>query len=261
MDQQKFMQQLNDFAEYAALNGNVVTKTEIDESFAELNLNEEQTDLLYQYLFGKGIRVQGIKVEPFERATVNDGQEAEEITDTTEEDSKYLQLYLDEIEELCSISESERRILAVKTLQGDEQAMAELLNASLYRVVEIAKEFSGKGVYLSDLIQEGNIALIQVLKQLTGKKKQEEPLIYIDEAVRVALAEYIDGQVFEDEEGERVLAKLGLLHEASKVLAKENGVLPTAQELADYTHMDINEIEELTNLAKEVDFLGKDVDE
>lgn len=261
LDQNEFMEALSALADYARANGNVLTKGQVEESFLGMELSEAQYDMIYRYLFEKKITIQGIRIEPEREApggtkggtttgaakTAGDGRGGE--------DSRYLSIYLKEIEPFGKISETERLALAMRLLAGEETVFDTLLHASLYEVVEVAKGYRGKGAHLEDLIQEGNIALMQILREITGKKALEEPLSYIREYVRVAIAEYIDGQIADGDEQERIVAKLGLLHEAAKHMAKENGVLPTAQELADYTRLAVEEVRELARLSKDVDFL------
>lgn len=277
VDQERFMEALAGLVDYAQATGGVLSRQEIEGSFEGMDLNEKQVDMIYAYLFEKKIRVQGVlmsetgedteaKEEPRENG--RQGREeagekaaarAESGQAESEEDSRYLQLYLEELAGLAPVTEGERLTLAMRLLAGEEEVFEELLNATLHEVVEIAKGYRGRGVYLEDLIQEGNIALMQVLKEMTGRRKQEEPLAYIREYVRYMIAAYIDEQSAGEDEEARIVAKLGLLHEAAKYMAKENGVLPDAKELADYTRLPLEEIEELVRLSKDVDFLGKDL--
>ena len=266
MDQNSFMEALLGLADYAQGNGNVLTKAQVEESFDGMDLSEAQYDLIYRYLFEKKITIQGIRIEPMEHTGEDAGKDGRKKaeggsartagnTDNGEEDSRYLRVYLKEIEPFRQVKQAERLALAMRLLDGEEAVFDELLHASLHEVVEVAKGYRGRGVHVEDLIQEGNIALMQVLRELTGKKSQAEPLAYIREYVRLAIAEHIDGQTAYGDEQERIVAKLGLLHEAAKHMAKENGVLPDAQELADYTKLAVEEVKELVRLSKDVDFL------
>lgn len=280
IDQERFMEALAGLVDYAQATGGVLSKQEIEGSFEGMELSEKQKEMVYGYLLEKKIRVQGMLMpetgegaqkeqneeegqeageEPRQAQRARQGQGmAEEAGEDTGEDSRYLQMYLEELDGLAPVTEGERLALAMRLLAGEEKVFEELLNATLHEVVKIAKSYGGRGVYLEDLIQEGNIALMQVLKEMTGRKKQEEPLAYIHEYVKYRIASYIDEQSAGEDEEARIVAKLGLLHEAAKYMAKENGVLPNAKELADYTKLPVEEIEELVQLSKDVDFLGND---
>lgn len=252
LDQKRFMQKLSELAEYAELNGNVLTGSEVEQSLSELALSEEQSEMVYRYLAEKKIRIK--RIVDVQDENVLPGNEEESVAE--EADSRYLKMYMEELEELPKVTQSERLAMAIRLLAGEEEAYLDLLNASLFEVTEIANEYKGRGVSLEDLIQEGNIGLMQVLKELNGKGKQEEPLTYIREYVKYTLASYLDEQTMQGEDEDRVVAKYALLHEAAKYLGEENGVLPTAKELSEYTKIPEDEIEELVKLVKDVDFLG-----
>ena len=70
-----------------------------------------------------------------------------------------LRVYLQEIANIPA--SADLQILAKQLLDGDEAAPRKLADLSLSHVVEIAKEYVGKGVLLLDLIQEGSMGLWQ----------------------------------------------------------------------------------------------------
>ena len=249
-NQERFMEILTGLFEFAQSNGGVLEKSKVEESFSEVELSREQYDMIYRYLFGKKITIKGIMHMPSQ-------EEGEKNFEGEPWDSGYLSLYYSELEDLEKLTEEERRALAVRLLSGEEDVITELLNASLNDVVEIAKEYRGRGAHLADMIQEGNLALMQVLGEMAGKGSMEQPLAYIREYVRCAIAEYIDGEVADGDGKEHIVAKLGLLHEAAKHMAKEDGVLPDIGELAAFTKLSPEEVSELVLLSKDIDFLRK----
>ena len=176
------MEILTGLFEFAQSNGGVLEKSKVEESFSEMELSREQYDMIYRYLFGKKITIKGIMHKPSQ-------EEGEKNYEGEPWDSGYLNLYYSELEDLEKLTEEERRALAVRLLSGEEDVVTELLNASLNDVVEIAKEYRGRGAHLADMIQEGNLALMQVLGEMAGKGSMEQPLAYIREYVRCAIAE------------------------------------------------------------------------
>lgn len=280
LEQESFLKKLAWLADYAGECGNVLTKDEVEKAFSGMELAEQQFDLIYRYLFEKKITVRGIRIDYFkedapdfkpEWMQANEKGSTENTDDflwcekdkksavnwEDSEDSRYLQIYLEELEQLPKVTESERLELAMRLLAGEEIVFHPLLEATLYEVVEIARTYLGRGVLLEDLIQEGNIALMQVLKEITGKRMQKEPLRYIKEYVQYEMEQYIDEEAALGDEEERVVAKLGLLHEAAKYLAKENGELPSEEELAAFTKISVQEITELIRLSQDVNFVGE----
>lgn len=73
--------------------------------------------------------------------------------------------YMQEIRAYPLLTEEEERELARRCAQGDEEAIRALVNANLRLVVSIAKEYTGRGVPLMDLIQEGSIGLLAAAKK------------------------------------------------------------------------------------------------
>ena len=74
-----------------------------------------------------------------------------------------LRMYLEEL--AATPVYGEEGLLAVQAAQGDEQAKQNLACMGLSRVLEIAREFTGFGVLLLDLIQEGSLGLWQAVNR------------------------------------------------------------------------------------------------
>ena len=77
-----------------------------------------------------------------------------------------LRMYLEEL--AATPVYGEEGLLAVQAAQGDEQAKQNLACLGLSRVLEIAREFTGFGVLLLDLIQEGSLGLWQAVNRCDG---------------------------------------------------------------------------------------------
>ena len=71
-----------------------------------------------------------------------------------------VRMYLREIGRIPLLTYEKETELAEKVLQGDEEAKKELAEANLRLVVSIAKKYVGRGMLFLDLIQEGNMGLI-----------------------------------------------------------------------------------------------------
>lgn len=80
-----------------------------------------------------------------------------------------VELYLEEVRRIPLLSAQEFHTLLLRAADGDEDAQLELVNANLRLVVNIARNYAGKGVAFSDLIQEGNIGLMKAVKKFTTK--------------------------------------------------------------------------------------------
>src|SRR5688572_12092699 len=77
--------------------------------------------------------------------------------DTTSSVQSPLETYLREINETPLLTADEEKQLAVRIGQGDTRARDQMVRANLRLVVNIARGYSGKGLGLQDLIEEGNL--------------------------------------------------------------------------------------------------------
>ncbi len=84
--------------------------------------------------------------------------------DTSSSVQSPLETYLREINETALLTADEEKQLAVRIGQGDTQARDQMVRANLRLVVNIARGYSGKGLGLQDLIEEGNLGLLRAVE-------------------------------------------------------------------------------------------------
>jgi RNA polymerase primary sigma factor len=75
-----------------------------------------------------------------------------------------LETYLREINETPLLDARGERELATRIGQGDTRARDQMVRANLRLVVNIARGYSGKGLGLQDLIEEGNLGLLRAVE-------------------------------------------------------------------------------------------------
>jgi len=75
-----------------------------------------------------------------------------------------LETYLREINETALLSAQEEKDLSNQIAQGDSQARDRMVRANLRLVVNIARAYTGKGLPLPDLIEEGNLGLLRAVE-------------------------------------------------------------------------------------------------
>jgi RNA polymerase primary sigma factor len=75
-----------------------------------------------------------------------------------------LETYLREINETPLLNAAEERMLATQIGEGDTAARDRMVRANLRLVVNIARGYSGKGLGLQDLIEEGNLGLLRAVE-------------------------------------------------------------------------------------------------
>ena len=101
-------------------------------------------------------------------------------------------IYCQEISAYAQLSAQDEQLLAERARKGDHQARKRLIEAYLIWVVNIAKRHMRPGVELLDLIQEGNIGLIEAVDKFdpnTGNRLSSLAMFWI----RKEIQRYLDG--------------------------------------------------------------------
>ena len=75
-----------------------------------------------------------------------------------------LETYLREINETPLLTADQEKELAYRIEGGDTEARDQMIRANLRLVVNIAREYTGKGLALEDLIEEGNLGLLRAVE-------------------------------------------------------------------------------------------------
>lgn len=151
------------------------------------------------------------------------------ITDLEETDP--LRLYLEEI--ALTPAFGDEALLAEKAVSGDEKAQLALTNLSLGRVVELAKEFVGKGVLLLDLIQEGSLGLWQAIQSYAAGDFKSHSEYFI----RFYLAKAVLLQARENGVGQKMRTALEDYRNVDEQLLADLGRNPTVEEIAEGLHV------------------------
>lgn len=225
----QFAKALQKVKELAKLSGNVISKAEIDEQFASLDMDEEQMKLVYEYL---------------EKANIGIDKEIDTDALLTGEDTNYLQFYLEELKELPAVSEGEKEAVTLSAMAGDETAQTKLIEIMLPEVIDFAKLYAGQGVLLEDLIGEGNVALTMGVTMLGCFENAMEAQGAIGKMIMDAMEELIASYVTEDEVDQKIAERVNGIMEKAKELAEALGRKVTKEELAEETGLAIDDIQE-----------------
>ncbi len=81
------------------------------------------------------------------------------------EDENILSMYLKEINRIPLLTRDEENELARKAAAGDAYARNKMVESNLRFVVNVAKKYQNQGLPLSDLINEGNIGLMNAIEK------------------------------------------------------------------------------------------------
>lgn len=79
--------------------------------------------------------------------------------------------YLREINKIKLLTAEEERELAYRIQSGNLEAREHMIKANLRLVVSIAKNYSGRGLTLMDLIEEGNIGLMRAVEKFDPREE------------------------------------------------------------------------------------------
>ena len=176
-ERDNFLEKLKKLVDLAKTKQNALDITEINDFFAADNLSPENMEQIYNYLEQNNIDV---IPEVIDETALNDdllmlddvdddfmknGEEEEIDLDAIDllegigtEDP--VRMYLKEIGTVPLLSAEEELRLAKRKAEGDVSAKERLIEANLRLVVSIAKRYTGRGMSFLDLVQEGNLGLI-----------------------------------------------------------------------------------------------------
>ncbi len=108
-------------------------------------------------------------------------------------ESKNLKRYLQRISKFSLLSPEEEKLLGERVQQGDKEALKKLTESNLRFVVSYVKKYRGMGLSLLDLINEGNLGLIEAAKRFDPTKNVKfisYAVWWIRQAVIHALSKY-----------------------------------------------------------------------
>ena len=148
------------------------------------------------------------------------------------EETDPLRLYLEEIAAIPAAGDI--RILADNYLAGDESAVQMLTNLSLHRVISLAREHTGRGVLLLDLIQEASLGLWQGILYYTGGDFED----HRDWWIRQYLAKAVMLQARNGGVGQKLRQGMEDYRDVDQRLLAELGRNPTLEEIAEAMHVE-----------------------
>lgn len=196
--------------------GNCVSEVQVQEAFAPLGLDNEQLQMVFDYLVKHKVGI-GEPVNPDDYLT--------------DEEKDYLQEYLDEIAALPVYSEGQKEAYTIQAMAGEVDAQNKLVEMYLKDVVEISKLYAGQGVFLEDLIGEGNVALAVGVTMLGSLEDPLEAQGMLGKLIMDAMEEYIQENAKNEKEDQKVADKVNLVMEKAKELSEELHKKVTVEEL------------------------------
>lgn len=159
-------------------------------------------------------------------------------------DRQLLALYLQEIAGTPLLTADEEQALARQVAEGDAEGERRLVEANLRLVVHVARRYRNRGLPLMDLIEEGNLGLLQAARKFRpdrGTRFSTYAIWWIRQAIARALANQAR-MIRLPVHVEQLLARYARAREA---LTQELGRAPTLAEVAARLERPVEEIEHL----------------
>ena len=153
------------------------------------------------------------------------------------EENDPLRLYLEEIAAIPVCGDED--LLAQDAAAGKESAANALTNLGLSRVVEMAGAFTGYGVLLTDLIQEGSLGLWKAV----GSYREGEYSAFRDHWIRFYLARAVALQARSSGVGERLRQAMEDYRQVDQRLLSDLGRNATVEEIAQELHLSVEQAE------------------
>ena len=169
------------------------------------------------------------------------------------EENDPLRLYL---EELAAIPVQGDLVLMSEKLaknRSDDGLRTRIVNLCLSRVVELAGEYTGYGVLLLDLIQEGSLGLWQATAGFIGGNFED----CRDWWIRQYMAQAVIRQARASGLGQKMRQAVEDYRMVDERLLTELGRNPTLDEVAEAMHMTVTEIEAVRKLLDNARLVGK----
>ena len=232
---------------------------ELTAELEKLDLPVEKIEHIYDTFDAMGIQI----VSPELELDVSDSldMDMDEVPDNDEEDlvdplelaAEYnlddpVRMYLKEIGQVKLLTADEEIELAKRVSEGDKKAKDRLTEANLRRVVSIAKKYSGRGLHILDLIQEGNTGLIRAVDKFDYTKGNKFST-YATWWIRQAITRAIADQARTIRVPVHMVEVINKATRCNRKLVQELGREPTLEEIAAELNLPIEKIIEANRTA------------
>ncbi len=225
--EKEFAEILKHVTRTARENRNVVTKEEVTEAFSELDLDDKQMEMVFDYLQKHNIGV---------------GEAVDNMDNLTDEEKNYLDDYIQSLQGVNRLSDGEHEAVCMSAIAGDKDAQAKLIEHYLPLVVDVARMYSEQGVFLEDLIGEGNVALSKGVTMLEAVGEPSEVEAFLYKMMLDAMENIIEDNLTEDAGMQKVLELVNEVADKARELSEDLRRKVTVEELMEETGWDEDKI-------------------
>ena len=239
--------------------------SELNAELEKLDISPEKIEEIYERFDTLGIQIVGADLElDLDDALPPVGDdlaggldlsevEEEELVDPVDLAAEYnlddpVRMYLKEIGQVKLLSADEEVDLAKRVAAGDKAAKDKLTEANLRLVVSIAKKYSGRGLHILDLIQEGNTGLIRAVDKFDWTKGNKFST-YATWWIRQAITRAIADQARTIRVPVHMVEVINKATRCNRKLVQELGREPTMEEIAKELNLPVEKIIEANRTA------------
>lgn len=246
--------------------------SELTAELEKLDISPEKIEEIYEKFDTLGIQIVGadLEIDADDALTLDldepmdmelEAVEEEELVDPVELVAEYnlddpVRMYLKEIGQVPLLTAEEETELAKRVAEGDKKAKDKLTEANLRLVVSIAKKYSGRGLHILDLIQEGNTGLIRAVDKFDWTKGNKFST-YATWWIRQAITRAIADQARTIRVPVHMVEVINKATRCNRKLVQELGREPTMEEIAKELNLPVEKIIEANRTA--ADTLSLDI--
>ena len=240
----------------------MIRASELNTLLEKMTLSTEKIEEVYDKIDAMNIQVitAELDIDVGDDLDVVDGDDIdlsglddEDLVDPVDLAAEYflddpVRMYLKEIGQVKLLSAEEEVELAKRVAEGDQDAKNKLTEAYLRLVVSIAKKYSGRGLHILDLIQEGNTGLIRAVDKFDGQKGNKFST-YATWWIRQAITRAIADQARTIRVPVHMVEVINKATRCNRKLVQELGREPTVEEIAKELNLPVEKIIEANRTA------------
>ena len=159
----------------------------------------------------------------------------------TDRQDASLNSYFKDVSRQPMISQEEEIELTKKIKEGNEAAVKKLVEANLRFVISVAKQYQNKGLALVDLIQEGNIGLIEAARKF-DETRGFRFISYAVWWIRQAIIKALSDQCRTIRVPANQIVCMNKISKAIEQFEQQHGRKPSTGELEELTNIDYDNI-------------------
>ena len=241
----------------------MIRSAELNALLEQMELTAEKIEEIYDRFEAMNIQIIGAELEldlsdDLDMSVLDDdidmsALDEEELIDPVDLAAEYnlddpVRMYLKEIGQVKLLSAEEEVELAQRVADGDQAAKNKLTEANLRLVVSIAKKYSGRGLHILDLIQEGNTGLIRAVDKFDWTKGNKFST-YATWWIRQAITRAIADQARTIRVPVHMVEVINKATRCNRKLVQELGREPTVEEIAAELNLPVEKIIEANRTA------------